>query len=71
MKRKFILSTILLTFASATIICCGTSEKKEGKTEEAKTDVYTCPMKCNNGQTYDKAGNCPVCEMELEKVNKS
>lgn len=26
-------------------------------------------MKCEGDKTYDKAGNCPVCKMELKKVN--
>ena len=30
---------------------------------------YICPMKCDNGKTYDKAGACPVCHMDLV-VNK-
>ena len=33
-------------------------------------DVYQCPMDCENGKTYDKEGICPVCEMDLKKVEK-
>lgn len=31
--------------------------------------TYQCPMDCEKGKTYDKAGQCPVCNMDLEKIN--
>jgi Zn-finger nucleic acid-binding protein len=27
-------------------------------------------MKCEGDKMYDKPGKCPVCKMELKKVNK-
>jgi len=27
--------------------------------------VFYCPMNCEDEKTYDKAGNCPVCGMDL------
>ena len=30
--------------------------------------VYACPMKCEGDKTYDKAGKCPKCGMELQDV---
>lgn len=30
-------------------------------------DKYYCPMHCEGDKTYDKAGNCPVCGMNLLK----
>ncbi len=30
--------------------------------------TYQCPMKCEQEKTYDKAGKCPVCGMDLEGV---
>jgi P-type Cu+ transporter len=27
--------------------------------------VFYCPMHCEDEKTYDKAGNCPICGMEL------
>ncbi len=33
---------------------------------EAKAaEVYYCPMKCEGEKTYDEAGKCPVCGMDL------
>jgi hypothetical protein len=31
-------------------------------------DAYQCPMDCEDGKTYEKEGNCPVCKMDLKKV---
>jgi protein SCO1 len=31
-------------------------------------DKYQCPMKCEGEKTYDSAGKCPVCKMDMEKV---
>ncbi len=33
-------------------------------------DAYQCPMDCEKRKTYDKEGNCPVCKMDLKKVEK-
>ncbi|MGO4817487.1 heavy metal translocating P-type ATPase [Flavobacterium sp. W22_SRS_FP1] len=32
---------------------------------------YYCPMHCEGDKVYDKAGDCPVCGMHLEKVSES
>ncbi|GEM_PF-630922 len=29
---------------------------------------YQCPMKCEGDKMYDKPGKCPVCKMDLKKV---
>lgn len=29
---------------------------------------YSCPMDCEKGKTYDQAGTCPVCKMDLAVV---
>ena len=31
---------------------------------------YHCPMNCEGDKNYDKAGDCPVCGMHLEKVHE-
>ena len=31
------------------------------------TEKYQCPMKCEGDTAYTTAGQCPVCEMDLEK----
>lgn len=50
--------------------CCST-DKKEHKTLEHKHNSqpgkYYCPMHCEGDKVYDKAGDCPVCGMDLVK----
>ena len=41
-------------------------EKKEVKVPQGKkTGTFYCPMHCEGEKTYDKAGDCPVCGMDL------
>ena len=30
--------------------------------------VYQCPMKCEGEKTYDAAGKCPKCGMDLKQL---
>ena len=40
--------------------------KKNEKTIQSGSNIkYFCPMKCEGEKTYDKPGNCPVCNMKL------
>lgn len=40
------------------------------KADMAMNDKYQCSMDCEKGKTYDKAGKCPVCNMDMKKVEK-
>jgi len=31
---------------------------------------YQCPMKCEGEKTYEKPGDCPVCNMHLMPVTE-
>ena len=44
------------------------SEHASEKADIALNDLYQCPMNCEDGKTYDEEGTCPVCAMELKKV---
>lgn len=56
MKTFFFSCAVVLTlFASA----CGSSKEKT---------AYQCPMKCEGEKTYDSAGKCPVCTMDMKEV---
>ncbi len=47
------------------------SKMKSDSKESLSTDMaaaYICPMKCEGDKTYDKAGKCPKCGMNLNKV---
>lgn len=39
------------------------SEKKD----QAHAD-FQCPMDCEKGKIYHEAGKCPVCQMDLAKI---
>lgn len=75
---KLILKTIVIITSLSSVIsftsCGSKTEKAEEKSETAdsknqnKTTAYVCPMKCEGEKTYDKAGTCPTCGMDLEEV---
>ena len=45
----------------------GCQNESEVQTETS-TEIYQCPMDCEDGKTYDKPGSCPVCKMDLTVV---
>ncbi|MFM9825979.1 heavy metal-binding domain-containing protein, partial [Flavobacterium sp.] len=50
--------------------CCAThslSHKQEIKAPNNANGKYYCPMHCEGEKVYDKAGDCPVCGMDLVK----
>ncbi len=51
--------------------CCAApshSDKKEIKVPVTANGKYYCPMHCEGGKVYEKAGDCPVCGMDLVKA---
>ncbi|MEL4308897.1 heavy metal translocating P-type ATPase [Joostella sp. CR20] len=50
--------------------CCNShQQKKEAKGQG--TGVFYCPMHCEGDKTYDKAGDCPVCGMDLVEEQRA
>lgn len=48
------------------------SQIKKAKPKGIGTGVFYCPMHCEGDKTYDKAGDCPVCGMDIvEEQNLS
>jgi len=75
--RKVILALAVCLGVAVTAISCKDKEQKQSEeshmhddagNEHASLDVYQCPMDCENGKTYDEEGKCPVCNMDLKKV---
>ena len=33
-------------------------------------ETFQCPMKFEGDKTYDRPGNCPVCNMKLPQIDK-
>jgi len=65
-KSILVLATALFLFAgTATVL---TSCESNEETEQVKEkEAWACPMKCEGEKTYDKAGDCPVCGMDLKE----
>ena len=69
MKTKITTAALLLTAVVFMASCeSKTSENKTDKTEQTENAMYQCPMDCEDGKTYDKPGQCPVCNMDLKEV---
>ena len=79
MKKLVLMLSVC--FAFAVVSCKETDKKMDAETDTemhedhaadqadmAMAAEYQCPMDCEEGKTYDKAGICPVCEMELKTV---
>ncbi len=53
--------------------CCSTKKqnaKDDAISQNNTAGKYHCPMHCEGEKNYDKAGDCPVCGMNLEKVHE-
>ena len=46
------------------------NQKEEAKDHgyEMAMAAYQCPMKCEGDKTYKEEGSCPLCKMDLKKV---
>lgn len=77
--KKSILAIALIFSMSLILTSCKDSTKQSEteveetdhvveKAEIAMNDAYICPMGCEGDKTYDKEGACPVCKMNLKKV---
>ncbi len=62
---KITLSVLILL---AVVISCNSDKSK---TSNDVLEVYQCPMRCEGGKTYDEAGNCSVCKMDLKQIEKT
>lgn len=69
MKKLFLFSALALTFS---FTACnddgGRNNKDATESGQEQNAEYQCPMKCEGDKTYSVPGECPVCNMELEKI---
>lgn len=65
--------TILKAGLHYTIEIPGKESKQPLKHEPVKdgNGIFYCPMHCEGEKTYDKAGDCPVCGMDLIEQPKA
>lgn len=69
-KMKKNQSLLILLFAFLSFVSC--KEKKESSIEVGeKMALYQCPMKCEGEKTYEHAGSCSVCKMDLKLVDEN
>ncbi len=66
--KKIIFILALFVSASAFLTSCADSKNNTDDANAQMAEVYQCPMDCESGKTYDAAGKCPVCGMDLAKV---
>ncbi|MCF6365377.1 MAG: hypothetical protein L3J35_04165 [Bacteroidales bacterium] len=68
-KSILIFATVLFIFAGTVTVLtsCGNNEETEQIKEK---EAWACPMKCEGKKTYDKAGQCPVCGMNLKEEHE-
>ena len=67
-KAKILMATGMFFLAGMMFTGCA-SESTEAQEQSANKEVYQCPMDCEDGKTYDHEGQCPLCEMDLKKVD--
>jgi hypothetical protein len=80
--KKITYAVVAIFSIAVIMVSCKKEAKKEKVKEAIKVEkqemhnhnndmasaAYQCPMDCEQGKTYDKEGNCPVCNMKLKKV---
>lgn len=70
-KSMLVLSFAFMAIAGVTFTACKNSPKPTEKakaTEQVAVAEYQCPMKCEGDKTYSEMGKCPVCGMDLKKI---
>lgn len=71
--NKQIITTSIIFVTTLFLISCssnGVEKATENTTEEVKSEMYQCPMKCEGEKMYGTKETCPVCKMDLELVSK-
>ncbi len=69
MKKIILISVcnVALFFVFSSCQCNKENNNANSAETNAQQAKYICPMNCENGKTYDKTGQCPVCGMDLVK----
>jgi Cu2+-exporting ATPase len=71
---KISLSNTDVTNEIKTASCCSSKPEDQNQKETSRkhqSGTYYCPMHCEGDKTYNKAGDCPVCGMDLVKEPSS
>lgn len=68
---KKVIGILAVALLSLTISCKDNKGEQKDEMHNEMSDnhtKYACPMKCEGDKTYDEAGSCPKCGMDLEAV---
>lgn len=74
MTIKSTIQSIVIIATLIVLHACGQNDKatqKEINAEPIKEVThadYKCPMDCEKGKIYHEPGKCPVCQMDLAKI---
>lgn len=74
MTKKSIIQSLVIITTVIAWQACNQNDKAAQKEKSAEpiTEIphadYQCPMDCEKGNVYHEEGKCPVCGMDLEKV---
>ena len=79
MKKNILTFIAAVAIGSFTLVSCSENSTESSHEAAAEThgdhdhdhdhaDAYQCPMDCEDGKTYEEAGKCPVCEMDIVKI---
>ncbi len=69
MKAIKLLVMSALTIVTISVFAQESPKQKSKAPMQKKEQVaYSCPMRCEGDKTYDKAGKCPKCGMNLTKL---
>ena len=63
-----IFGVFMFTISSSIFMGCDNAEKDQDIKQETNAS-YICSMDCEDGKTYEQAGQCPVCGMNLVELN--
>lgn len=62
------MKTIFLITCGLLLAVMTSCKNDTSKTSNDEVLAYQCPMKCEGEKTYNEPGTCPVCKMDLQKL---
>ena len=65
------MKNIKTIFSVLLLVVSLTACKDDKSNNEDDLAVYQCPMKCEGEKTYTTLGSCPVCKMDLKRIEDS
>jgi hypothetical protein len=70
MKKKILILVALLGVTYLGFLGCSNNAGKPDGEESMALDSFQCPMDCEMGKFYHQNGSCPVCEMDMVKIDR-